>query len=86
VDRHPAILVQAFVREVTDEDGGEMSLIFFNLVVQFAVLKRPKRGDFRVQVCARVHVAAHLGHGRHEPTSFDCCTGGCDWCSLHWRV
>jgi hypothetical protein len=49
-NEHPGLLIQAFVPEVVAEGAGELSIIFFNLVFQFAVIKRPKAGDFRVQV------------------------------------
>src|SRR5690606_20249783 len=47
VARRP-VMVQPFVREVVDE--GEWSLIFFGGCFSHAVLKRPRPGDFRVQV------------------------------------
>jgi glutathione synthase/RimK-type ligase-like ATP-grasp enzyme len=49
-------LVQSYMPEVVS--GGEWSLVFFGLEYSHAVLKRPRRGDFRVQ--------EHLG-GRTTP-------------------
>ncbi len=40
-------MLQPFLPEVSQ--NGEWSLIFFNKVFSHAVLKQPKRGDFRVQ-------------------------------------
>ena len=42
------VLVQAFVPEVQTE--GELSLVFFDRRFSHAVRKRPRAGDFRVQV------------------------------------
>jgi glutathione synthase/RimK-type ligase-like ATP-grasp enzyme len=45
--RRGPLLVQPFLREISDE--GEWSLLFFDGRLSHAVLKRPARGDFRVQ-------------------------------------
>jgi glutathione synthase/RimK-type ligase-like ATP-grasp enzyme len=45
---HLDYLVQPFVPEVASE--GEWSLLFFDGVYSHAVLKRPARGDYRVQL------------------------------------
>jgi hypothetical protein len=42
------VIVQRFERRLVDE--GEWSLVFFDGVFSHALLKRPRRGDFRVQV------------------------------------
>jgi len=42
------VLVQPFLPEI--QNGGELSLLFFDGVFSHAVCKRPKAGDFRVQV------------------------------------
>src|SRR5690606_38082218 len=42
------VLVQQFIREVTTD--GEWSLVFFGSDFSHAVRKRPKQGDFRVQI------------------------------------
>jgi glutathione synthase/RimK-type ligase-like ATP-grasp enzyme len=41
------LLVQPFLPEI--QDGGELSLLFFEGVFSHAVCKRPKAGDYRVQ-------------------------------------
>jgi glutathione synthase/RimK-type ligase-like ATP-grasp enzyme len=41
-------LIQEFMPEIQDE--GEWSLMFFNKAYSHAVLKKPKVGDFRVQI------------------------------------
>ena len=41
------VLVQPFLLEI--QDGGELSLLFFDGVFSHAVCKRPKLGDYRVQ-------------------------------------
>ena len=41
------VLVQPFLSEI--QDGGELSLLFFDGVFSHAVCKRPKPGDYRVQ-------------------------------------
>ena len=45
--RRGPLLVQPFLREISDE--GEWSLLFFDGRLSHAVLKRPAPGDFRVQ-------------------------------------
>jgi hypothetical protein len=45
--RGGAVMVQPFMNEITSK--GEWSLILFNGTYSHAVIKRPKRGDFRVQ-------------------------------------
>jgi len=45
--RGSAVMVQPFMNEIISK--GEWSLIFFNGTYSHAVIKRPKRGDFRVQ-------------------------------------
>lgn len=40
-------LVQPFMSEIVTD--GEISLLFFQKVYQYSVLKKPKKGDFRVQ-------------------------------------
>lgn len=42
------VIVQRFERRLVDE--GEWSLVFFDGVFSHALVKRPRRGDFRVQV------------------------------------
>ena len=44
---HGAVLVQEFMHEVVA--SGELSLVFFDSVFQYAVRKRPAAGEFRVQ-------------------------------------
>jgi glutathione synthase/RimK-type ligase-like ATP-grasp enzyme len=41
------VLVQPFLPEI--QDGGELSLLFFDGIFSHAVCKRPKSGDYRVQ-------------------------------------
>jgi len=41
------LLVQPFLPEI--QEGGELSLLFFDGVFSHAVCKRPKAGDYRVQ-------------------------------------
>ncbi|HVF33757.1 MAG TPA: hypothetical protein VND91_00355 [Candidatus Saccharimonadia bacterium] len=54
-----AMLVQPYLPEI--EEAGEWSLLFFGARYSHAVLKRPRRGDFRVQ-------EKHGGtHARDEP-------------------
>jgi glutathione synthase/RimK-type ligase-like ATP-grasp enzyme len=43
----PGVMVQKFMDGITTE--GEWSLMFFASAFSHAVIKRPKRGDFRVQ-------------------------------------
>ncbi|MDN5214621.1 hypothetical protein QQ020_21250 [Fulvivirgaceae bacterium BMA12] len=45
--RDNTFMLQPFLSEVSE--NGEWSLIFFNKAFSHAVLKQPKRGDFRVQ-------------------------------------
>jgi glutathione synthase/RimK-type ligase-like ATP-grasp enzyme len=42
------VIVQKFMHEIIDE--GELSLIFFNKQFSHAISKKPKEGDFRVQL------------------------------------
>ncbi len=43
-----AYLVQPFIKEI--ETGGEYSFIFLNGIFNHCVIKRPRSGDFRVQL------------------------------------
>lgn len=47
LDAHSDWLIQPFLSEI--QTSGEVSLIFFNKKYQYAILKMPKKGDFRVQ-------------------------------------
>jgi glutathione synthase/RimK-type ligase-like ATP-grasp enzyme len=52
-----AYLVQPFIKEI--ETAGEWSFIFFNGTLSHCVVKRPRSGDFRVQLAhgGSVHIA-----------------------------
>ncbi len=44
---HGDIIVQPFIREVSG--SGELSLLYFNKIFSHAVLKKPKKGEYRTQ-------------------------------------
>jgi len=65
-----AYLVQPFIKEI--ETAGEWSFIFFNGAFSHCVVKRPRSGDFRVQLThgGSVHIATPQPHHVRSATAF----------------
>jgi len=65
-----AYLVQPFIKEI--ETAGEWSFIFFNGTLSHCVVKRPRSGDFRVQLThgGSVHIATPQPEHVKSATAF----------------
>lgn len=65
-----AYLVQPFIKEI--ETAGEWSFIFFNGALSHCVVKRPRSGDFRVQLAhgGSVHIATPQPDHVQRATAF----------------